>query len=186
MILSGNTLKTIFTSGLWKSNVEPSKLKYNPNSIDVTLSPYIFVTKDSVDELDPFFSNPLDFFRLEESDGYILKPQQFVLASVNEAFNCSNSYKGNYFTQMYDGRSTIARMGMHTHISAGFGDYGFKGAFTLEIVNNAPYSIKLYKDIRIGQIYFVQLDSDSPMIEYLGYCQNDGIPELPRLGKHRF
>ena len=186
MILSGTKLKELFTSNVWQCNKNPQLLHYNPNSIDVTLSPYFYVNKDNSEVLDPFTSNPDDYYQLVETDELILNPQQFILASVNEAFNTINPVNGHYYTQIYDGRSTIARLGLLTHISAGYGDYGFNGAFTLEIVNNSPFKIKLHANMRIGQIYFESLDNKAIDMVYQGYIQLDGKPALPRLGKERF
>lgn len=184
MILTGNTLKSLFTTDIWKSNTK--ELHYNPNSIDVTLSPYIYTCRDNSLVLDPYSSNPNNYFKLEEIVAYEIKPHEFILASVNETFDTTNPVNGKYFTQIYDGRSTIARLGLLTHISAGYGDYGFKGAFTLEIVNNSPFTIKLYRNMRIGQIYFEEVDSNAINQIYQGYSHCDGIPGLPRLGSNRF
>lgn len=188
MILSGETLRDLFTSGTWKTNVKPRSLHYNPNSIDVTLSPNFYVTRSTNNILDPYTSSPEDFFYLmKDQKELLLLPKQFILASVNERFDCSEPVNGNrYFTQIYDGRSTIARLGVLSHISAGYGDYGFTGAFTLEIVNNSPWVIKLHAGMRIGQVYFEELDSKAKDMVYQGYKQQDCIPGLPRLGINRF
>lgn len=186
MILSGKTLEDLFTSGTWKVNRDPTTLKYNPNSIDVTLSPYVYTTKSNPYVLDPYTSDVSKYFQLEDYTVFYLRPQQFILASVNEAFDSTAPYKDKYFTQIYEGRSTLARLGILTHISAGFGDYGFKGAFTLEIVNNSPFTIKLQPNMRIGQVYFTEVGDNVLDNIYQGYDHSDGIPGLPRLGKDRF
>lgn len=188
MILTGSTLKELFTNNTWKCNKSVNSLHFNPNSIDVTLSPHIYKTKLNPYIIDPI-SNNVDltkYFELVTFKEYILKPQEFVLASVNEAFDVNAPYKGKYFTQIYDGRSTMARLGILSHISAGFGDYGFKGAFTLEIVNNSPFYIKLHADMRVGQVYFSELDDKASSLVYEGYTHANGIPGLPRLGSNRF
>lgn len=186
MILTEPVMKELFTSGHWGSNTPAHLLHYNPNSIDITLAPYFYRCKSNTAILDPLTSNPTDYFDLVVNDSYVLKPQEFILASVNETFNTTKPYNNKYFTQIYDGRSTIARLGLLTHISAGYGDYGFNGAFTLEIVNNSPFSIKLHQNMRIGQIYFIELDSTQIPPIYRGYDHNTGIPGLPRLGVDRF
>lgn len=186
MILTGNTVKSLLLADIWKSNTNPSNLHFNPNSVDVTLSPYIYECKEQSGVLDPYTSNPEDFYELRHISTYEINPQQFILASVNETFHTIEPVDGKYFTQIYDGRSTIARLGLLTHVSAGYGDYGFDGAFTLEIVNNSPFKIKLHAGMRIGQIYFEQLDSAAPSQIYQGYNHSNGIPGLPRLGKDRF
>lgn len=187
MILTGNKLKELFISGIWSCNKEPESLHYNPNSIDVTLSPFFLITKDNHAILDPYTSNPENYYQLIKRKEIVIFPQQFLLASVNEAFNTNNPIDDNkYYTQIYDGRSTIARLGLLTHISAGYGDYGFNGAFTLELVNNSPFPIKLYAGMRIGQIYFEELSNNGYMQKYSGYNQLDCKPAMPRLGKDRF
>lgn len=191
MILSGNSIQSNLLSGNWNCNVDIHKLHFNPNSVDVTLSPWIYVTKSNTEVLDPFTSNIEDYFDLLHINTYILKPQEFILASTNEAFNtdalCSDTFR--LFTQLYEGRSTLARIGLMSHISAGFGDYGFKGCFTLEIVNHAPYPIKLHANMRIGQIYFQSLNTPfitAQATKYEGYSKDDGTPELAHLGKTHF
>lgn len=186
MILTGTKLKELFTSGVWQCSKNPESLHYNPNSIDVTLSPHFYFTKQADKELDPLTSDPNDFFYPVFAKEIALLPQQFILASVNEAFTTTNPVDNKYFTQIYDGRSTIARTGLLTHISAGFGDYGFNGSFTLEMVNNSPFIIKLHAGMRIGQVYFNEIDSLAEQMVYTGYSQLDGKPALPRLGRSRF
>ena len=89
-----------------------------------------------------------------------------------------------YFVQHYEGRSTLGRMGIQSHVTAGFGDYGFKGSFTLELINNSPWPIKLKKNMRIGQVYFEALLGERKL--YDGYDQTDCKPQFPKLGKNRF
>lgn len=80
------------------------------------------------------------------SDGIILYPGILYLGSTNEAIG------SDFFHPMYDGRSSTARLGIQSHISAGFGDVGFKSRWTLEITVVHP--IRIYKDVRIGQVFF--------------------------------
>jgi dCTP deaminase len=56
---------------------------------------------------------------------------------------------------MYDGRSSKARQGMQSHLSAGFGDLGFKANWTLEILVSQP--LKVFRKERIGQVYFMSV-----------------------------
>ena len=54
------------------------------------------------------------------------------------------------------------------------------------MVNNSPFIIKLHAGMRIGQVYFNEIDSLAEQMVYTGYSQLDGKPALPRLGRSRF
>ena len=83
-------------------------------------------------------------------EGLILTPGILYLGSTNEKVG------SDYFIPMYEGRSSTGRLGFESHISAGFGDLGFKSNWTLEITVQHP--IKIYPNARVGQIYFVKPD----------------------------
>lgn len=188
MILSSNTIKEQFESGNWTINEEVSKLHFGPNSLDVTLSENFLVPRAGVQIID--FDSEQSLFRSITSKDIVLHPGEFMLGSVNEVIDCSKPvlYKGlwEYFIPMYEGRSTIARLALSSHLSAGFGDYGFKGSFTLELKNNASWKIPLKPGIRIGQVYFMQVDSNITKSGiYRGYDQTDSKPQAPILGKNR-
>jgi deoxycytidine triphosphate deaminase len=108
---------------------------------------------------------------------------QFLLASIKERFVCTRELflKDGYhcFAPMFEGRSTLARMGLQTHLSAGFGDYGFEGVFTLEICNMAPWDIELVEGMRIGQVSFHEVYE--PLL-YTGNYNDDRGPGEPRKG----
>ncbi len=191
MILSGIEIERAINQGDWPCNKEPHQLKFGPNSVDVTLSPYFLVTKhrESRAPIDLENVNVLDLFEEVYDENFILQPNELVLGSVNEKFDCArpillgdNVY--HKFVQHYEGRSTLGRMGIQSHVTAGFGDYGFKGSFTLELINNSPWPIIIKKDMRIGQVYFECLVGETKL--YDGYDQTDCKPQYPRLGKNRF
>lgn len=188
MILTKDTLRCLFRSNRWKSNTNVEDLHFNPNSIDITLSPHYYTYKKTYRKvIDPRESNIEDFMVLNQIDDYIdLLPKEFILGSANESFDCSEPVGGTAYVQMLDGRSTLSRLGISIHNSAGFGDYGFNDTFTLGILNNSPYSIRLYKNMRIAQVYFTDLDDSIVLERYQGYGNNKGYPGLPRLGKDRF
>ena len=88
-------------------------------------------------------------------DGIIIKPNEFVLLASNEILNIPNGIVG--FVQ---GRSSIARIGMQTE-EAGLVDSGFRGTITFEVYNETPYSIRIYKGMRVAQIYFIKSQRSS-------------------------
>lgn len=182
-----------------------------PNSIDVTLHEKLLVI-DSVSPqgerwlcpedcvIDPHDPDSITWKEvIIPEEGYILGPNDFVLGAVNERFVCSDpvitrvsqevngivTYR-SHFAPMYEGRSTCARIGIESHLSAGFGDYFFEGCFTLEATNSSTYGIRLYKNMRIGQVAFEEIFE--PKIYKGAYSQEnhyDG-PVAPKLGKDRF
>lgn len=90
-------------------------------------------------------------------DGYILKPGELYICSSNEYTQT------NYYVPVINGKSSIGRLGISIHITAGFGDIGFSGKWTLEVTVVKP--IKIYKNIPIAQIYYF-IPSNTPNILY--------------------
>jgi dCTP deaminase len=88
-------------------------------------------------------------------EGLVLTPGILYLGSTNEKIGSDK------FVPMYEGRSSMARLGIYSHISAGFGDLGFKSNWTLEI--NVVHPIKIYPNIRIGQVFFHEVDLPEDM-----------------------
>lgn len=194
MLIGNKLIKKYLDNGqlrAWKGTDESlseTGLKIGTNSIDVTLGSVIYITHpmytnsnhkgETIDLAMPF---PDDIYKqfIVGSDGYTLEPNEFILASVNERFDCADLN----WVQHYEGRSTMARVGVLSHVSAGFGDYGFNGSFTLEIKNLGHHSVIIYPDMRIGQVYFENVtDCD---VTYKGYSQTDCLPALPITGKDR-
>ena len=128
-----------------------------PNSYDVRLSPIlkIYSFEDS-DHLDCKKDNPTKTIEIDEH-GYILQPGILYLGSTVEQVG------SDFYIPMYEGRSSMARLGIQSHLSAGFGDVGFKTNWTLEIC--VPHKTKIYPYMRIGQIYF------HPVNETYNHCQ---------------
>lgn len=140
-------------------------------------------------------------------EGVVLRPGDFVLGAARERFDCDEpllmengreeiggeavmvrvAQRRAYFVQMYEGRSSCGRLGLASHITAGFGDYGFKGSFTLEIYNHAPFAIRIFPGMRIGQVAFEEVSPPSAGYQgaYSGVNHNDG-PVAPVLGPTRF
>lgn len=87
------------------------------------------------------------------SDGLIIEPGEFLLGCTRERVALSKSIMGRV-----EGKSSIGRIGLSVHITAGFIDPGFEGQITLEIVNLAPYEIIVYPGMRIAQIAFSRMD----------------------------
>lgn len=190
MILSGQQIKKALLNGRWGFNGDINSLHFGPNSVDVTLSGNWLNPYNKLVELDPQKPNDLAKLYTEYNEKEIsLVTKGFILTSVKEAFDTLSPLwireKWRYFIPMYEGRSTLARLGLQSHLSAGFGDYGFKGSFTLEIVNHAPWDIILREGMRIGQVYFIETDEAVRLKPYKGYDQTDCKATMPKLGPNR-
>lgn len=164
MIISGDVIKNQIKSGNWSSNFDFTNNNVNPNSVDVTLSDQMLIntrpamiTRDK-NKFIPAVFEELEIIKNNGIFGFYLQPRSFYLGAVNEFIVADNpiviNKTLNWFAPMYETRSSIARCGIQTHLTAGFGDYGFKGRFTLEIVNLSCGAIFIEPGIRIGQIYF--------------------------------
>ena len=193
MILGYHAIKSAFRDGgPWtayrgSNKIPVDSLHINPNSVDVTLSNRFAFQKPEHNHMaiDPYDSESQIEYTKIEADQYLLNPGDVVLASVNERFECGTPFDNRRWVPMYEGRSTIARLFVATHVTAGFGDYGFSGAFTLEIVNHNPRPIWLYAGMRIGQVYWLYVESPCIYEGQYSVDHNDG-PVTPKLGRMRF
>jgi dCTP deaminase len=132
--------------------IEPfyySQLRYN--SYDVRLDKYLIRYTDTV--IDPLKDNPsYEIIEIPES-GLVLNPQELYLGKTVEYTET------HFFVPMIEGRSTIGRGGLSVHVTAGIGDEGFCGYWTLEMHCIKPY--RVYSNMRIAQLlYYSTTDSD--------------------------
>ena len=87
---------------------------------------------------------------------YLLHPGEFILGSSVETFTFPTDLAGEL-----TGKSSVGRVGLQVHVTAGFFDPGFSGTATLEIVNLAPVPIKLWPGLLVAQMRFVTLSRPS-------------------------
>lgn len=136
---------------------EPAMLQ--PSSIDVRLDRYFRVFENHrYPHIDPA-EDQADLTRQVEPEGdepFILHPGEFVLGSTYEAVTLPADIAARV-----EGKSSLGRLGLLTHATAGFVDPGFSGHVTLELANVATLPIKLYPGMKIGQFCFFQLTSPS-------------------------
>ena len=91
---------------------------------------------------------------IEPDDAFILHPGEFVLASTYELVTLPDDVAARL-----EGKSSLGRLGLLTHSTAGFIDPGFSGHVTLELSNVATLPIKLWPGMKIGQLCFFRLSS---------------------------
>jgi dCTP deaminase len=128
-----------------------------PSSIDFRLDRYFRVFENHrYPHIDPA-ADQSDLTREVEPQGeepFILHPGEFVLGSTLEVVSLPDDIAARV-----EGKSSLGRLGLLTHATAGFVDPGFSGHVTLELANVATLPIKLYPGMKIGQLCFFQLSS---------------------------
>ncbi len=128
-----------------------------PSSIDFRLDRYFRVFENHrYPHIDPA-ADQSDLTRVVEAQGeepFILHPGEFVLGSTFEVVTLPDDLAARV-----EGKSSLGRLGLLTHATAGFVDPGFSGHVTLELANVATLPIKLYPGMKIGQLCFFRLTS---------------------------
>jgi dCTP deaminase len=158
VLLSDRDLRKALDDGrLGLDPFDPAMVQ--PSSIDVRLDRYFRVfANHRYTHIDPAAQQD-DLTELVEPKGdepFILHPGEFVLGSTLEVITL-----GDDLASRLEGKSSLGRLGLLTHSTAGFIDPGFSGHVTLELSNVANLPIKLYPGMKIGQICVIQLSSPS-------------------------
>ena len=156
MLLSDNDLRKELDAGrLGLDPFDPAMLQ--PSSIDVRLDRYFRVFDNSrYTHIDPMQQQD-ELTTLVEPVGeepFVLHPGEFVLGSTFEAVSLPDDIAGRL-----EGKSSLGRLGLLTHSTAGFIDPGFSGHITLELSNVANLPITLWPGMKIGQLCLFQLTS---------------------------
>jgi dCTP deaminase len=156
MLLSDRDLVGEIKSGrLGLEPFEPALVQ--PSSIDVRLDRWFRVFNNSrYTHIDPAVQQD-DLTSLREvpdDEPFVLHPTEFVLASTLEMVTLPNDLAGRL-----EGKSSLGRLGLLTHSTAGFIDPGFSGHVTLELSNVANLPITLWPGMKIGQLCLFRLSS---------------------------
>lgn len=156
MLLSDGDFKAEIASG--RVAVEPyDEAMIQPSSIDVRLDRWFRVFENhKYPFIDPSTEQP-ELTRLIEPEGdepFVLHPGEFVLGSTYEVVSLPDDLAGRL-----EGKSSLGRLGLLTHSTAGFIDPGFSGHVTLELANVANLPILLYPGMKIGQLCLFRLSS---------------------------
>ena len=156
MLLSDRDLNAELASG--RIRLDPSSEDMvQPSSIDVRIDRYFrLFDNHKYPVIDPAEDQP-ELTRLIEVDpeeGFILHPGEFVLGSTFEQVTLPDDIAARL-----EGKSSLGRLGLMTHSTAGFIDPGFTGHVTLELSNVATLPIRLWPGMKIGQLCFFQLSS---------------------------
>ncbi|MGP3978215.1 dCTP deaminase [Streptomyces sp. 8N114] len=156
MLLSDKDIRAEIDAG--RVRIDPyDPAMVQPSSIDVRLDRFFRVFENHrYPHIDPAVEQP-DLTRLIEAEGdepFILHPGEFVLASTYEVISLPEDVASRL-----EGKSSLGRLGLLTHSTAGFIDPGFSGHVTLELSNVATLPMKLWPGMKIGQLCMFRLTS---------------------------
>ena len=154
MVLSDRTIRRLLEEG--RIGIEPYEEELlQPSSVDVRVdrlfrvfrnSRYPFIdVKQEMEEL-------TELVEVEPDEAFILHPGEFVLGSTLERITLPDD-----LVARLEGKSSLGRLGLLIHSTAGFIDPGWDGHVTLELSNVANLPITIYYGMKIGQVSFVQL-----------------------------
>lgn len=164
MILTGNAIERAISYK--EIEIDPFNIKHlGVNSYDLTLAPILMIyarPPESPLDLNTISNEKMVSFEIPEN-GLVLKPGELYLgSSVERTFTSAH-------VPLIETRSSMARAGFSSHVSAGFGDIGFNGKWTLEITVIRP--LRVYPNIRVAQIYFLKPEGRI-LKQYTGRYQN--------------
>jgi dCTP deaminase len=156
MLLSDRDIREQLESG--RVGLDPLDLgMIQPSSIDVRLDKFFrLFDNHKYPFIDPREDQPelTRLVEIGEGEPFILHPGEFVLGSTYELVTLPDDIAARL-----EGKSSLGRLGLLTHSTAGFVDPGFSGHVTLELSNVATLPIKLWPGMKIGQLCFIRLTS---------------------------
>ena len=163
MILSGQEIDAQVAAG--NIAITPyDKRRAGPNSYNLRLhNELICYTDDILDMKKPLETKSL----IIPDTGLVLEPGRLYLGRTVEHTATDT------FVPMLEGRSSVGRLGLYIHVTAGFGDIGFSGYWTLEIHCVEP--VRIYPGVEICQIYYHTIKGDYTPYKSEKYQNNTGI-----------
>ncbi len=163
MILSGIKIREEIQKG--NIQIEPYREEQlNPNSYNLRLHNELLVYTEPM--LDVKKPNEYRILTIPE-EGLVLEPGVLYLGRTVEFTRTDK------FVPMLEGRSSMGRLGLCVHVTAGFGDVGFAGFWTLEI--HAVMPIRIYADMEVCQIYYHTVEGEYEKYSSGKYQNNSGI-----------
>jgi dCTP deaminase len=162
MILSGLEIEKQLGTNIVIDPFDPAHL--NPNSYNLSLHTELLTYEEVV--LDMRKSNRVRRVTIPP-EGLVLSPSQLYLGRTVERTETHN------FVPMIEGRSSVGRLGLFVHVTAGFGDVGFCGYWTLEMFAVQP--VRIYAGVSICQIFYHQIAGKHTDYESNKYQHNHDI-----------
>jgi dCTP deaminase len=154
VVLSDRTIARLIDEGrIGIDPYDPALLQ--PSSVDVRVDRWFRVFHNArypyIDVKEPQEALT-ELVEVDEDEPFILHPGEFVLGSTLEVVSLPDD-----LVARLDGKSSLGRLGLLIHSTAGFIDPGFEGNVTLELSNVANLPITIYQGMKIGQISFMQM-----------------------------
>lgn len=158
MLMSDRDIRASIEAG--QIGLEPLEMSLlQPSSFDVRLDRFFrLFDNHKYAYIDPAEdqSDLTQLIEVDPKEAFILHPGEFVLGSTYEFVTLPDNIAARL-----EGKSSLGRLGLLTHSTAGFVDPGFKGHVTLELANVSNLPIKLWPGMKVGQLCFFQLSSPS-------------------------
>lgn len=163
MVLSDVDIKKAIKNKLLTIK-SPYSLRLQPSSLDVHIAPTILTfsrrrIKSAVIDLKKPVDEYMEYEVMDKNKGTVIHPREFILGVTLEWFELSNQLLANV-----EGKSSLGRLGLVIHATAGFVDPGWAGHITLEITNLTEQPMIIYPGMPIGQIRFSMLSSPAKHI----------------------
>ncbi len=161
-ILSDSDIKKYLDEG--KISIYPLEdrdVQIQPSSVDLRIGRefkgFRIVRKPVIDPMDKSdLESYMESFYIEEGEAFIIHPGEFALATTYETVKLPGD-----LVARVEGRSSMGRLGITMHVTAGYIDPGFQGKITLEISNIGKMPVALYTGQRVCQIVFETMTSPS-------------------------
>ena len=155
-MLSDRSILTAMADDKIKIDPEPDTLAdVQPASVDVHLGDRLILFSEEVEEIDPTKYQPnLYVHKKIPEQGFSILPGEFLLGTTAERLTINGD-----FSAEITGKSSLGRLGLMVHSTAGFIDPGWSGKVTLEITNQNKIPMRLYAGMKIGQFKFFRLDT---------------------------
>ena len=185
MVLSDRSLRETIAAG--RLRIEPfDESAVQPSSIDLRLGTRfrVFVNRSDT-HIDPRTdqTNLTELVEVKSDQPFVLHPGEFVLGSTLESVEMPDDLVGRI-----EGKSSLGRLGLMVHSTAGYVDPGFRGKLTLELANNARLPILLWPNMKVGQLSVMRLTTSadrpygSPGLNSKYQNQEESTPSRAHLG----
>ena len=162
MILSGLEIKNHIGREILIEPFDTARL--NPNSYNLSLHNELLIYDEKI----------LDMKKANATQKILIPPEGLVLEPGKLYLGRTEEYtKTEKYIPMLEGRSSIGRLGICIHVTAGFGDIGFAGYWTLELFCVQP--VRIYAGVQIAQIYYHTISGDYERYVNGKYQNNKGI-----------
>ena len=162
LILSGLEIKKHIGREILIEPFDPARL--NPNSYNLSLHNELLIYSEKI----------LDMKKANEHEKILIPPEGLILEPGKLYLGRTEEYtKTEGFIPMLEGRSSIGRLGICIHVTAGFGDVGFAGYWTLELFCVQP--VRIYAGVQIAQIYYHTISEPYENYTRGKYQNNKGI-----------